>query len=262
MGEHRGRDERTEVEPSASTLEARAYYDSYWETEGWACQPPAKLLDLFERNVSPGARCLDVGCGDGGTSGPWLTEHADYLGVDVSESAVEMARERNLEVQLIEDAADLPFPDETFDVGVCTEVLEHLFEPQKALAEIRRVLRPGGRVITTVPNVGHWRNRLDLAVLGRWNPRGDHLSPKQPWRDPHVRFFTLDSLVTLTKESGFEVIEHGGHTQFGIPYFIPGLRRLTRTQRPRSMTSRIAPRFPRLLTEAIYVVGTPDASRE
>jgi methionine biosynthesis protein MetW len=239
------------------------YYDTYWDTEGVATRPPPGLLGLFERHVLPDDRCLDVGCGDGGTSGVWLKERvAAYVGVDISESAIRMASERGLDAQLISDATELPFPDDSFDLAVCTEVLEHLFEPQRALAEIRRVLRLGGRLIVTVPNLAHWRNRLDLAVLGRWNPRGDHLSPIEPWRDPHVRFFTLASLVNLTEQSGFDVAERGGQTQFGFPYFMPGLRKLTRTQRPRHVTRRLAPLFPRLLTETIFVVGTARAGRE
>jgi methionine biosynthesis protein MetW len=237
------------------------YYDTYWDTEGITTRLPPGLLTLFERHISSDDDCLDVGCGDGGTSGGWLHEHAArYVGVDISESAVEMASARGLDARLIDDAGDLPFPDGSFDLAICTEVLEHLFEPQRALTEIHRVLRTGGRLIVTVPNLAHWRNRLDLALLGRWNPRGDHLSPAEPWRDPHVRFFTLRSLVDLTESSGFEVLERGGHTQFGFPYFIPGLRKLTRTPRPRSATRRLAPLFPRLLAETIYVVGGKSAT--
>ena len=78
-------------------------------------------------------------------------------------------------------------------------------------------------MIVTVPNVAHWRNRLDLALLGRWNPRGDHLSAEQPWRDPHVRFFSLSSLSRVVETSGFEVLERGGHAQFGFAQHSPGL---------------------------------------
>jgi methionine biosynthesis protein MetW len=244
----------------ASDSEAGDYYDSYWDTEAIATRPPPGLLGLFQRHVLPDDRCLDVGCGDGGTSGVWLRDRvAAYVGVDISESAIRMATERGLDARLISDAAELPFADDSFEVAICTEVLEHLFEPQLALAEIRRVLRPDGRLIVTVPNLAHWRNRLDVAVLGRWNPRGDHRSAIEPWRDPHIRFFTLASLVNLTEQAGFRVVERGGHTQFGFPYFVPGLRRITRTSRPRRATRRLAPRFPRLLTETIFVVGTTGA---
>jgi methionine biosynthesis protein MetW len=236
-----------------------AYYDTYWETEGVTTRPPPELLRLFERDISSDDRCLDVGCGDGGTSGVWLNEHAgSYVGVDISDRALRKASERGLDVHRISDAAELPFPDHSFDLAVCTEVLEHLFEPQLALTEIHRVLRLGGRLIVTVPNLAHWRSRVDLALFGRWNPRGDHLSSAEPWRDPHVRFFTLTSLADLTEQSGFELLEKGGHTQFGLPYFVPGLRKLTRTPLPRFATRRLASRFPRLLAETIYVVGRAD----
>jgi methionine biosynthesis protein MetW len=234
----------------------QTYYDAYWSREGWATRPPLKLLELFASHVSGRDRCLDVGCGDGGTSGVWLDEHASsYAGVDISEGAVRMACDRGLDAQLISDAAELPFPDESFDVAVCVEVLEHLFEPQRALAEAQRVLRPGGRLIVTVPNIAHWRNRLDLALFGRWNPRGDHLSPTQPWRDPHLRFFTVRSLANLIEQGGFEVIERGGFSEHGIPHHLPGLRRLVRTPLAQPSTRRLAERFPSLLAEGVYAVG-------
>src|SRR5581483_8007533 len=105
---------------------------------------------------------------------------------------------------------ELPFADDSFDFAVSIEVLEHLFEPQKAIAEIHRVLRPGGKLIVTVPNVSHWRNRVDLGVFGRWNPRGDHLSASQPWRDAHIRFFTVRTLGKLVEGCAFEIVARGG----------------------------------------------------
>src|SRR5437868_6804981 len=170
------------------------YYDAYWKSEGWITSPPLRLIELFQEYVSPDDRLVDVGCGDGGTTGAWLNEHgASYVGVDISQNAVRMARERGLDARVIQDAGNLPFEDASFDIAVSVEVLEHLFEPQRAVREIRRVLRPEGLLIATVPNAAHWRNRLDLALFGRWNPRGDHLSVSAPWRDPHIRFFTLRS---------------------------------------------------------------------
>jgi methionine biosynthesis protein MetW len=231
------------------------YYDRYWRTEGWETRPPLKLLELFERHISDRDRCLDVGCGDGGTSGVWLNERtASYLGVDVSEAAVEMARGRGLEARRIADAGKLPFAADSFDVAVCIEVLEHLLEPQLAVSEIRRVLRPGGRLILTVPNVAHWRNRVD-SLLGRWNPRGDHLSAAEPWRDAHVRFFTIGSLTSLIEVCGLEVVERGGYAEHGFVHYVPGLRRLARVSSARAVTRRAAEFHPRLLAGNVYLVG-------
>lgn len=234
----------------------RSYYEAYWQSGELKCSPPPELVGLFRRFVTAGDRCLDVGCGDGGTSGPWLTAHAEsYLGVDISESAVQMATERGLDARAITDATDLPFEDGSFDLAVCSEVLEHLFEPQHAIAEIRRVLTPGGRLIATMPNVSHWRTRVDLAMLGRWNPRGDRLSPTQPWRDPHLRFFTIDTATTMFEREGYEVVDSGGFSEVGFVEYLPGLRRLARSPEPTAIGRRLGARFPWLMCGRVYVVG-------
>ena len=134
-----------------------------------------------------------------------------YQGVDVSEHAVARARKRGLNARRISDAAQLPMPDDSFDAVVCIEVLEHLFSPMETMLEIKRVLRPGGVLIATVPNVAYWRRRLDLALLGRWNPIGDVRSVAEPWRDPHIRFFNPGALRRLVASAGMNIVASGGH---------------------------------------------------
>jgi 2-polyprenyl-3-methyl-5-hydroxy-6-metoxy-1,4-benzoquinol methylase len=186
----------------------RSYYERYWSEEGYR---PTGVIDptlerLFGQHVSPTARCLDVGCGDGSRSGPWLSEHAaSYVGIDISATAVELARAAGLDARVIADAAELPSDDGTFDVVVCVEVLEHLFEPQRAAAEAFRVLSTGGVYLVSVPNVAYWRRRLELGLLARWNPFGDELSTREPWRDPHIRFFTPKTLRRMLVLQGFRV---------------------------------------------------------
>ena len=212
-------------------MEVTEYYEAYWSDEGFNPANrslPAPLRTLFEETVESQARCVDVGCGDGTTTGHWLSRHAaEYVGVDVSANAVEAAQARGFQAQQVDDSSTLPFEDASFDVATCIEVLEHVFEPHSTVREIHRVLKPGGVLIATVPNVAYWRRRLDMAVLGRWNPLGDDLSTKAPWRDPHIRFFTVRTLKRMLGDAGFEPVAVGGHggTLAGD---IPVVRRLCR----------------------------------
>lgn len=211
-------------------MTTKEYYDRYWSSDGYR---PSGALDvtlerLFRKNVDSGARCLDVGCGDGGRSGPWLLANAGaYVGVDVSDTAVEAARGAGLEARVIEDAAMLPFEDGAFDVVVCIEVLEHLFEPHRAAAEAFRVLVPDGVYLVSVPNVAYWRRRLELGLLARWNPFGDDLSTREPWRDPHIRFFTPKTLRRMLEAEGFSVSAVDGVGGYFLPD-LPVVRRVVR----------------------------------
>lgn len=230
-----------------------AYYDDYWSGE----VPPhyelsETLSGLVVDHVDPASRCLDVGCGTGGSYGRWVNEHAaSYLGVDVSAQAVKLARASGLDAQVIDDAGTLPFPDESFDLAICFEVFEHLFEPDRAAGEILRVLRPGGRLIASAPNAMYWRLRLNI-LFGIWNPLGDENSLERPWRDPHIRFFSTATLERMLRESGFSAVAVGAHGGLFLDHL---------TSRPTSFGAgrvyrRLERSFPSLLGLTIHAVGT------
>lgn len=191
-----------DFEPMA---DVKTYYDTYWTEEGFnpLGETASWQRELFDRELPAGSRCLDLGCGDGGTSGVHLVSNGyEYVGADISETAVATAKEKGLEAIRISDAGELPFEGNSFDAVVCFEVIEHLFDVEAALTEIKRVLKPGGVVILSTPNIVYWRRRLDL-LFGRWNPMGDSLAVEQPWRDPHIRFFTTKTLDACLKKCGF-----------------------------------------------------------
>lgn len=92
-------------------------------------------------------RLLDVGCG----SKPYrefFPEVDEYIGLDIIESGHPDAKKR---ADVFYDGTRIPFDDQVFDIVMSTEVLEHVFEPDRFLAEAVRVLKPGGRLILTVP---------------------------------------------------------------------------------------------------------------
>ena len=234
-----------------------AYYEHYWTPSGYNPRretTPPSLRRVFARYVERDARCLDVGCGDGGTAGVWLRDNgAAYIGVDVAQHAVDLARERGLDARKIDDAGTLPFETEEFDVAVCIEVLEHLFAPEAAAAEICRVLRPSGLLIATVPNLAFWRRRVDL-LFGRWNPAGDDLDAAKPWRSPHVRFFTRRHLEALLRGTGFSNVNVSGVTD--APFFahFPVVNRMSRGTPTRAYLSLVE-RAPSLVSPGLLALA-------
>lgn len=233
------------------------YYDVYWSDQGF--NPPGMITPtlhkLLQTYVPEGASCLDVGCGDGQSVGAWAREHGrQYVGVDVSANAVARARSAGLDARTIEDPSALPFESDAFDVVTCIEVFEHLLVPQLVAADILRVLRPAGVLIATVPNVAYWRRRLDLALLGRWNPLGDDLSVEQPWRDPHVRFFNPGALRRMLTSVGFSSVHIGGHSGAFIRD-LPFMRRFVELDSS-PLYKRLEVRAPSLFAYGLHAIAT------
>ena len=126
---------------------------------------------LFRRYVGgPGRRVLDVGCRAGALTQAYL-EGNEVVGVDVDREALDEAGKLGIETVWADAQRRLPFRDETFDVVVAGEVLEHLASPRAFVDEAFRVLRPGGTVVGSVPNIFRLKNRLRF-LAGR-NPSDD-----------------------------------------------------------------------------------------
>jgi SAM-dependent methyltransferase len=207
------------------------YYEDYWKhgIDDWSPigvqmnDVEEQLLTIY---VPDGAKVLDFGCGDGSHVGTYLhTTGRLYTGLDVSEAAVEACQAKGLEAICCMPDASLPFDDSSLDAVVSFEVLEHLFSPADAVAEIHRVLRPGGYFIGSVPNAAFLTNRV-LMAIGYVNPGGSpSTSLKKPWADPHVRFFTKRTVRIFFHDMGFTDIRIRGTaltlTQFPMLYRAP-----------------------------------------
>jgi len=134
---------------------------------------------------------LDLGCRTGA-----LTQHYargnETVGVDVDRAALARAEERlGITTVWADVEEELPFEDDSFDVVVAGELLEHLTDPHATVVHARRVLRPGGRFVGSVPNAFRLKARLAFAV-------GRHPDP-----DPtHLQLFTRESLRELL--AGFD----------------------------------------------------------
>ena len=147
--------------------------------------------------IPPGSRVLEIGCGRGRT-GELL---ASALGCEVSGVELNPVVAREAEARLgrvwAGDFQTLEI-DDRFDVVLALELCEHLPEAEAALAKMKRLLRPGGRVVLSIPNVGHHSVVGDL-LAGRW----DYL-PIGLLCYTHFRFFTRRTLADWLRRSGFE----------------------------------------------------------
>ena len=122
------------------------------------------LLDAVQ--AGPGVRLLDVGTGPGTVAGVAAARGATVTAVDAEPSMVELAR-HHVPTADVRQAIlpDLPFPDGTFDAVVANFVINHVGDPRAAAAELRRVVRPGGRVaVTTWPHPPAPLQRLFVEV--------------------------------------------------------------------------------------------------
>jgi len=150
--------------------------------------------------LAPGARVLDVGCGEGWFCGALSEAGFATAGVDVSAVAVSRARERvpGVQFEVCEETL-LPFGDGSFEAAWLGEVLEHVRDGIGLLEEVARVVGPGGRLLASTPDHPWWL-RLVLGLDRRAFER--HFEP----RADHLRFFTRRTLAALLDAGGFEQI--------------------------------------------------------
>ncbi|CCO09090.1 class I SAM-dependent methyltransferase [Desulforamulus hydrothermalis] len=99
--------------------------------------------------LQPAMKILDAGCGAGGNM-EYMLKYGSVVGVDIAPEMVKHCRKKGLSAYC-ESITALPFADHVFDLVICLDVLEHLADERAALAELTRVVRPGGVVVVSVP---------------------------------------------------------------------------------------------------------------
>jgi SAM-dependent methyltransferase len=116
-------------------------------------------IPLFQAAIGRGRRILDLGCRSGALTRHFL-EGNEVVGVDVDRAALEKAAALGIETVQANVEERLPFEDEAFDAVVAGELLEHVGFPEAVVGEVRRVLRPGGVFVGSVPNAFRLQSRL------------------------------------------------------------------------------------------------------
>jgi len=145
-------------------------------------------------------RMLDAGCGEGYFLSKLAGNGRELHGIDISEKNVEVARSLVPDASTaVGDITRIPYPDGYFDCVSALEILDHLAEPEKALSEMRRVLRNGGSLVMSVPDCRLLRWRVIWAL---WTK-----TMGTRWHGAHVLSFTEDSLRGILHKEGFELEE-------------------------------------------------------
>lgn len=145
---------------------------------------------------------LDAGCASGYV-GAFVKKHDNYVvGLDSTKRDVELAKKVLDEAYLfdLESENKIEF-FRKFDFIIFTEVIEHLFEPEKVLKKLVSWLKPGGQILITTPNFAHFYNRWNI-LWGKFEYQEDTVINRS-----HVHFFTYDTLKKLIISCGLEIID-------------------------------------------------------
>jgi SAM-dependent methyltransferase len=222
----------------------------YYGPDGWSDLDPGVELhrqrvareviaDLAARAPAGPFRVLDAGCGDG-TFVDRLARTLDrpgtrFTGVDRSEFQLAKARrlaeaaDAPYDFRVADLGVRIPFDDATFDLVHAAEVIEHLLDPDLLVDEAARVLRPGGHVVITTPNLHAWFNRI-LFVAGiqplfhETSTRSTQVGagPLRRWKRydrpvGHLRLFNRAALEDLLRRAGLRPVGAWGARYHDMP---------------------------------------------
>jgi SAM-dependent methyltransferase len=178
-------------------------------------------VNFNKLNIKPGFKILDIGCGSGRhTCGAYQCQDITVIGSDLNRDDLNQARKRLLFHDHLGEhgggtwalsAADitrLPFKSESFDLIICSEVMEHIPDQHRAVQEMVRVLKPGNNLVVSVPR--YWPERLYWAISK------DYANSNQG----HIRIYTCGGLTRLLESHGLKKWDvhhaHSLHTPFWL----------------------------------------------
>jgi len=160
-------------------------------------------IDIYLKLIGSGKKILDIGCWDGYIGQLVKKQNNHVYGVEVVPAAADRAG------KILDKVYNLPLVgawadqiNEQFDLILTTEVIEHIFDTDNFLANIKRLLKPGGELVVSTPNAASLGRRL-LLLLGR-SPNLEITSRIED--SGHIRYFTMSSMKQLLREHGFDIL--------------------------------------------------------
>jgi SAM-dependent methyltransferase len=169
------------------------------------------LDKLIKKINKPRVKLLDIGIGDAVYESileKTSLRKLEIYGVDISRKQLKRSEKYLTEGKVVDvDRTKLPYKDKYFDLVLLSEVLEHVFFPDRVLEEVVRVLKPGGYFILTFPNSAALQLRMSLLFFG-YSPLLNY-----PQNEEHIRFFNFGDIVKMMNNK-LRVVERGGLSSF------------------------------------------------
>jgi 2-polyprenyl-3-methyl-5-hydroxy-6-metoxy-1,4-benzoquinol methylase len=151
---------------------------------------------------------LEVGCGEGNFSSilKQKIDKSEVWGIEISEAEAKVAAEK-LDKVLVGSAESQidQLSEDYFELVIFNDVLEHLTNPYNILQQIKSKLKPGGRIVSSIPNMRYFPNLFDLLWRKNWDYTDSGIMDKT-----HLRFFTVNSILKMYQGQGYKVLQHQG----------------------------------------------------
>jgi SAM-dependent methyltransferase len=172
------------------------------EDRHWWYRGRRRVLErvIDDLALGAGARILDAGCGSGRNMVE-LARHGVVTGVELSQTSVDLARARGAGEVIAGSVLEMPFPDQSFDLAVTLDVIEHLEDDLGALRELRRLVAPGGSLLVTVP-----------AYQWLWSGHDEI--------NHHHRRYTRRSLRAVAQQAGWQEVRTSYFNSLLLPVAI------------------------------------------
>ena len=169
-------------------------------------------IEFIKQNIKSKKIVLDVGCNDGYIGDELIKEGNIVYGIDIVDKDLKRAKKRGLKVKNVDvENQGFPYQSNFFDVVILADIIEHVFDTDALLKKSARVLRKGGKLIVTTPNIASLGRRLMLlAGISPFVEYSLELPTNGLPSVGHVRYYTVPTLRNQLEYNGFKDVSIEG----------------------------------------------------